>query len=1185
MTRDEMRQVEVEQFDPELEERDTLSRNTRSVLDLPLHRRFRLWLPLLGALPALALFFMFPAYLDAKQELHELLVYPNLTVLLLDRALVALFPAVWSPICSAALLLGAWYVVGLGLDSLRADKAHGRSRTPGWAFVLTLLAFAEFIRITALAPEVFRTYLRWLQMFGIELRSVPMLVRINYRVITHGAPLVWVGTWALVLDQLGRLIRAQRQRASMAGFPASSLSEQPVGFHKASKYSHLPRVAVALLAIAAFGPIVLESTSMWREARDLLRWVCSLPFALTYVKWLFPEFSFRRALRQQIGWAKLRGHLTFLGVGLATSIALLLAAGYFQGQASRLPGPTSMLWQVACGVVFSAALLFALFLVFRLCYARHLRDPRRHFVFAGIALTMLRSSQLATAHFRDLASREYADPYSIHAANNAQVVIASALPLQLFVCFVVLYRDWLFPDFRLDFFRTKAAGGFVSWNPRRYSTFAIVLLALICTLLQDRGLFWKALVDGSLLLLLNKIVPRNSRYRWMFYGGVVAGLVLMAVGSYNPERDLFLALIGFVVSYGYWLVAEKQGWKHPQSMSAAILFLTIWVLCSVGDALPPDMTFATAHATIPREYSPERFAELKQQYPGRRVGLALSGGGFRAALMHAGVLQGFEETKIPITNISAVSGGSITGAYYSLGGTPQGVLNAILFRQFNTPRDFFDIQNAARMIFSAPFPGTHVRMLPGYSFGRTNVQAQALDRVLLHGRKFRDLPGGAPRLMICVTDLNSGSALGLTSGWRISRFLLRPPGEDLFPNVRALYGDHPRVSLASSFAPLNVDDTNLSKAVAASGAFPLAFEPVLLSDQRAGNFLMADGGVSDNSGMTLLLEADRRASLEGAQGDKDWALDIAISVDGGAMFQRNSADADTTSVDVAERAVDLIHSRLGATRPSEARGPGHASGPSMILLSPALYMDNSRNYDYKRIAFDVEPDSYPSRDVLRSKDVLFIQQFSEEQQQLLRLLVSQVTNMDHESLELLRRLRPQFYGDILDTLNASWLTEEEGRILKEGVADQTKIDAINAKRRRRANALLWMILRVDWDFSQCLHAFVKTPTLDDNISAIDAERLFRLGEYLALLNAREVREGLKNRAATTSDAGFTPAERAFVFCAAEAAGNYSQSAYKSRDDYRQHRRAANTAVNSCMLQLVNQNPSLRADVGRIGFTF
>ena len=50
----------------------------------------------------------------------------------------------------------------------------------------------------------------------------------------------------------------------------------------------------------------------------------------------------------------------------------------------------------------------------------------------------------------------------------------------------------------------------------------------------------------------------------------------------------------------------------------------------------------------------------------RRIGLALSGGGFRAAIFHLGVIRRLEELGImsQIRAISSVSGGSIIAAYY-----------------------------------------------------------------------------------------------------------------------------------------------------------------------------------------------------------------------------------------------------------------------------------------------------------------------------------------------------------------------------------------------------------------------------------------------------------------------------------------------------------------------------------------
>ena len=67
------------------------------------------------------------------------------------------------------------------------------------------------------------------------------------------------------------------------------------------------------------------------------------------------------------------------------------------------------------------------------------------------------------------------------------------------------------------------------------------------------------------------------------------------------------------------------------------------------------------------ESNPARFANLANGWPDVRVGIALSGGGYRAALMHAGVLHALEEMHVHPTHLSTVSGGSIIGAFYAHG--------------------------------------------------------------------------------------------------------------------------------------------------------------------------------------------------------------------------------------------------------------------------------------------------------------------------------------------------------------------------------------------------------------------------------------------------------------------------------------------------------------------------------------
>ena len=63
--------------------------------------------------------------------------------------------------------------------------------------------------------------------------------------------------------------------------------------------------------------------------------------------------------------------------------------------------------------------------------------------------------------------------------------------------------------------------------------------------------------------------------------------------------------------------------------------------------------------------------QVAPEYRSLRVGLALSGGGYRAALVHAGVLNILARRGVLVTNLSTVSGGSIIGSFIAAGGNPR----------------------------------------------------------------------------------------------------------------------------------------------------------------------------------------------------------------------------------------------------------------------------------------------------------------------------------------------------------------------------------------------------------------------------------------------------------------------------------------------------------------------------------
>lgn len=182
--------------------------------------------------------------------------------------------------------------------------------------------------------------------------------------------------------------------------------------------------------------------------------------------------------------------------------------------------------------------------------------------------------------------------------------------------------------------------------------------------------------------------------------------------------------------------------------------------------------------------------------------VAFSGGGMRAAALAYGVLETLRKVRFDwdghttslldqIDVLSGVSGGSITAAYYAAYG--QRGLTA--FKNGFLMRDF-----EADLVAGALAPTNSYRLSSPW-FGRGNVLAEELDRVLFHGLTYGQLPRGhtGPTLLITATDLSQGTS------FEFSRDQLR---------------------LMCS----NIDAVPLSVAVAASSAVPVIFSPITLKN-------------------------------------------------------------------------------------------------------------------------------------------------------------------------------------------------------------------------------------------------------------------------------------------------------------------------------------------------------------------
>jgi len=203
----------------------------------------------------------------------------------------------------------------------------------------------------------------------------------------------------------------------------------------------------------------------------------------------------------------------------------------------------------------------------------------------------------------------------------------------------------------------------------------------------------------------------------------------------------------------------------------------------------------------------------------RRLGLALSGGGFRAAAFHLGVCRRLQELKLldKLDLLSCVSGGSIAGAFVALNwGKPDAL-------------DLLDEYLRTRSIAVASVIGG---ILDPFA-SRLDKLAQAYDEHLFHGCTLGELKEG-PRIYLNATNLATGNLFSFVAGGggktEMGEWELEFVAADNFP---------------------------ISLAVAASSAFPPVFPPLRLDRHlypAAGvdYVTLSDGGIYDNLGVNPL---------------------------------------------------------------------------------------------------------------------------------------------------------------------------------------------------------------------------------------------------------------------------------------------------------------------------------------------
>jgi len=339
--------------------------------------------------------------------------------------------------------------------------------------------------------------------------------------------------------------------------------------------------------------------------------------------------------------------------------------------------------------------------------------------------------------------------------------------------------------------------------------------------------FWGVLSQFFILVLCFKRVVLGTRWdqiETFFWGSVT--LIVLSGAAFLIGRVEYLSLkrgrAPWLI-FGTTLVAIPLffAWGGPYQLTA-------------NNAISE---FETSELQISREYRAKVLTDrenLRRCSDGAEwqisdrtmdVAVTLSGGGYRAALIHAGLLAFLDERCVPIHYLSTVSGGSIIGGYYALGYRPEDFARLLWHTKPGLPFQMFSTISQVANSLTAP----------SYS---ADVYSAHFSKTYFGGATLADLPD-RPVLIANATDPETDPLNSREIFFREkAAYLQRPDGRRLDRLIK------------------------IADVVAASGAFPGAFEPkhilwgvnneTIVSDVRDRRFV--DGGVLENVGVQGLIQ-------------------------------------------------------------------------------------------------------------------------------------------------------------------------------------------------------------------------------------------------------------------------------------------------------------------------------------------
>ena len=232
--------------------------------------------------------------------------------------------------------------------------------------------------------------------------------------------------------------------------------------------------------------------------------------------------------------------------------------------------------------------------------------------------------------------------------------------------------------------------------------------------------------------------------------------------------------------------------RRARDLACVVFAGLVLSACATGDVGPINTHVAEVGRPSP-EFVPDPTDDGSMV-----VGLAISGGGTRAAAFGFGVLRGLDEVVVDghprrrtavddIRMISGTSGGAVTAAYFGYKGS--GYVDL---------RERFLLQNAENELHSRISPLNLIRVYNGGANDRSTF-ADWLDRNVFDGQTYSAFHRrNAPIVWINASDIYNGTPFDFT-----------------YDTFAALCSD--------------LDKVRVADAVAASAAFPVVFKPLVVS--------------------------------------------------------------------------------------------------------------------------------------------------------------------------------------------------------------------------------------------------------------------------------------------------------------------------------------------------------------------